>query len=102
MPATENALEFAAALTEKFLSDKRYLKGSRYITVVPGKRFDKLVAGEKPGELGCIFAFIERTTGNLHRALSWARPEPHPRYSADELMSEVLKHADPYGNFLSH
>lgn len=101
MRATKIALDFAKALTEKFVDEEQYPRNSTHISVIPGHRFDKLVCGSRSGEQTLVYAFIERDTGDLYRAASWGRPEPLVRYSSENLMSSALLNADPYAMFLT-
>lgn len=58
------------------------------LTINPnGKKYIKIVRSENHVSTS-VFCFIERETGNVLKAASWAAPAPHPRGSIYEVGNE--------------
>ena len=101
------AIEYAMALETKFNeSDSRW----KYeFEVVSGQKFDKIVSrhflvGEKP-QSASVFAFVERTTGDLIKAATWKAPAKlktgwATKYNLNTQFELAVEVADPYGSFL--
>lgn len=98
--ATQLALDFATALTNKFAGNKDFEYASVAFAVVPGKKFDKIVQGRTPGDHNSVHAFIDRSTGELYKAAGWAKPAKHARYAGVEVLGSAVVDADPYGAYL--
>ena len=76
--------------------------GIRYetVTVTEGKRYWKIVVRSAPYNGGSCRAFVDRNTGAIYKAASWAAPAKHSRGSilADDFGMSCMT---PYGpNYL--
>jgi hypothetical protein len=95
MAVAEVTRKFAEALNEKF--------ENKEITAMAGRKFDRIVTAY-PGESNgrSVHAFVERETGKLFKAASWAAPAKNARYdlSTDETFAQTVELADPYGTYL--
>lgn len=99
--ATETAQAFADALTEKFIPYGEQFPGSkRTYAVKAGRKYDKIVETMDADRGESVFAFIERTTGNLYKPAGWKTPAPHVRYLGQDVLTKAVQDADPHGSFL--
>lgn len=88
--------KYADALTDKFAPN-----GTR-ITVTAGRKFDKLVVESDNSTQRSVHGFVERETGLLFKAATWAAPAKGFRYnlSTEEEFAAVVAKADKYGSYL--
>lgn len=92
--------DFAAVLSEKFNNEYPHFDG---LLVLEGRKYDKIViAKNRNGDLmpERVFAFIERSTGDLYKPATYKAPAKGKRYNGNELMSMAVEDADLYGSFL--
>ena len=94
--ATENATKFAQLLNDKF--------GERpnreTLSIKAGRRFNKVVWQDENAQTRSVFAFIERSTGDLYKAAGYNAPANYVRYPGDNLLTLAVEDADEYGGFL--
>lgn len=97
MKATTTALEFAAAVDEKFAPEPF---GPTNFGVVAGRKYDKVVY--ETGSQRFVYAFVERATGLLYKAAGWTGPAKGARadLSTPEAFAATVAAADKYGSFL--
>lgn len=97
---------FAEALDAKFrairVGENDWDPGYR-VTVEGGNKYDKLIITS--GNHRSVHAFIERTSGGLIKAASWAKPQRGVnglaiRYYLTADFELALEDADPYGSYL--
>ena len=70
MTACDASIEFVEGLNDKFT-------GTRSVfSVQPGRRYDRIVRHDTDGHGGSVHAFIERTTGHVHKPEGWRKPHP--------------------------
>jgi hypothetical protein len=98
------ALEFAGELQKKF--------GDKYTyEVAPGRKFDKIVqtrVGSYSNSVTAVHAFVERATGALIKAASWAQPQKDSngilaiRYnlSVEQDYNRAVMNSDIHGGYL--
>lgn len=98
--ATKLALDYAAALTAKFADKETYKFASIHFSIIPGKKFDKLVQGPTADHHTSVAGFIDRSNGDLYKAAGWAAPAKHVRFAGENLMTSALAAADPFGGYL--
>lgn len=97
--------DFAQALTEKFSKSDKSQHFVR-MEVDPGRRYDRIVVVKpafhegKPERRSHVYAFVDRSTGDLYKAASWKVPAKGKRYNGSELMDLAVEDADFYGSFL--
>ena len=91
------SFDFAEKLNEKFAAD-----GYEF-SVMNGRRFDRIVienVRHGHNDHRSVFAFVERSTGDLYKAAGWNAPAKHKRYNGSELLNMAIEDADVYGSFL--
>lgn len=95
MAATADSTAYAEGLTAKFAHEGPF--ASKFFTVRPGKRFDKIMAGMSADRMDRIHAFVERETGHVFKPAGLARPADHVRYVTVQAAVEA---ADLHGSYL--
>lgn len=96
--------QFVAALNEKFPVVKSY---DEKFGIIPGRKFDKIVniPANSDNARG-VFAFVERETGKLVKAATWAAPAKltdgslQSKYDLTTELAEAVQDADRHGAFL--
>lgn len=73
-------------------------EGPKYIKVCKGSGLK--IHGEP--QISSAFFFVEKVTGNVFKAASWAAPAKGARYNiaTEEGMKKMLEAAGPYNGFL--
>lgn len=69
----QNFQEFCGFVTELL---KPYNKN---LEVKPGKKYFKLVSRDTNGSGGSVWAFVDKTTGEIFKPASYAAPAKHAR-----------------------
>lgn len=95
MAVSEYSEKFVALLTEKFKDYSQFT--TKNFTVMPGRKYDRIVAATPDGRNRHVHAFVDRTTGGVLKSAGWATPTPGERYSTVE---KAAAQADPYGSYL--
>lgn len=95
MAVSEHADRFVALLTEKFKGETRNVPNQ--FSVMPGRKFDRIVAAYQDGTSRRVHAFVERETGAVLKAAGWNAPATGARYST---VDRAAHHADLYGAYL--
>lgn len=96
------AEKFAAALNEKFPVINSW---DSYFAVTRGRRFDRIIT-TRDGDAKRVYAFVERSSGKLVKAATWAAPAQNTKgelmsqYSLEEEFDIALAAADLHGGFL--
>lgn len=88
--------DFAEAMNDKFVSDASNFIES--FSVEEGRKYDRIVVNYNSHR--CVFAFVERATGNLLKAATWKVPAKDARYFAEDVMTKAVHDADTSGRFL--
>jgi len=65
-------------------------------TVMPGNKYDRIVAKPHNSSQSHVYAFVD-IEGNVYKAAGWKAPAKGIRYNS---IAAALKAADPYGGFL--
>lgn len=100
-------LDITATFTEA-LNNKL---GADYIfSIEYGRKYDKVIQQSRNtsfGSHGSVHAFVERATGKLIKAATWASPQKDKdglayRYdiSTPDGLAKAIEVADPYGSYL--
>lgn len=100
-------LDIAAVFTEA-LNNKL---GKDYVfSVEYGRKYDKVIQHPRNNQFGrggSVHAFIERETGKLIKAATWASPQKDKdglayRFdlSTSDGLAKAIKASDPYGSYL--
>lgn len=87
--------KFVALLTEKFKDHSEFT--CKAFSVMPGRKYDRIVAATPDGRNRHVHAFVERATGAVLKSAGWATPTPGVRYTTVE---RAANHADPHGSYL--
>lgn len=87
--------EFVALLTAKFKDADEF--ASNQFSVMPGRKYDRIVADKRKGGNRHVHAFVERETGYVYKSAGWSAPAKDPRYLTVE---EAAEAADLYGGYL--
>ena len=87
--------EFVALMTAKFKDASEFV--SNQFRVMPGRKYDRIVADNVKGTSAHVHAFIERETGYVYKAAGWNAPAKDPRYLTVE---EAAEAADLHGGYL--
>jgi hypothetical protein len=85
--------KFAEALNEKF--------EGKEVSATAGRKFDRVVI-VFAGQNRSVHAFVERETGKVFKAASWAAPAKNARYdlSTPESFAQTVEVADWAGSYL--
>ena len=65
-----------------------------------GAGFDKVVWQDENAQTRSVFAFIERSTGDLYKAAGYNSPANYVRYPGAHLLTDAVEDADEFGGFL--
>ena len=74
--------------------------------IEPGRKYFKIIQyGTRNGEIEpegqrSVHAFVDKTTGDLYKAASWAQPAKGARYNLFTDMEKLRAQADVYGSYL--
>jgi len=73
--------------------------------IEPGRKYFKIIQyGTYDGEIRhdgrSVHAFVNKTTGDLYKAASWAQPAKGARYNLFTDMEKLRAQADVYGSYL--
>ena len=96
MATSDYAEKFVALLTAKFKDDTRTFACNRF-SVMPGRKFDRIVQSAQDGSNRHVHAFVNRETGEVLKSAGWQAPTPGVRYSTVE---KAAAQADMYGSYL--
>lgn len=71
------------------------------LVVTSGRKYAKVVRRER-GQLGSVYCFVEKDTGDVYKAATWSSPYTNggPRSNIGGANYGVPAHADPYGSWL--
>ena len=86
---------FISLLNEKFKDAGAYT--ACVYTVMPGRRYDRIVQTTSDGSSASSHAFVERETGRVYKCASWKAPAKDFRYFTVE---EAAEAADLYCSYL--
>lgn len=86
---------FILLLNEKFKNAGAH--ASCVFTVMPGRKYDRIVQSGRDGRLASSHAFVERETGRVYKCASWKAPAKDFRYFTVE---EAAEAADLYCSYL--
>ncbi len=98
------AMDFAEAVEQKLHS-----AGQNYdFAVIRGRKYDKIVMTRSGSDQRSIYAFVNKTTGELIKAATWDQPAKNKngdtfgKYFLDTPtgFATALHNADAYGSFL--
>lgn len=95
MASSTYAAEFAALLQDKFKDSGEFT--SNQFSVMPGRKFDRIVADTKSGGNRHVHAFVERETGHVYKSAGWQAPAKGVRFYSIE---EAAYAADLHGGYL--
>jgi hypothetical protein len=92
-----------ASVTQKFVEALNAKFENKEVTATAGRKFDRVITTYSDGTSHrTVHAFVERETGKLFKAATWAAPAKNARYdlSTDESFAQAIAMADPYGSYL--
>lgn len=70
-------------------------------SVKSGNKYHKIIGTTNGGKgTQSVHAFVDKETGNLHKAASWNTPAKGARYNLHKDIEHLEKHADQYGSYL--
>lgn len=49
------------------------------LTIQPGRKFVKIIQNDAPGASRSVWAFVDKTNGDILKPASWAAPAKHAR-----------------------
>ena len=97
---TEAVTIYADALRDKHANSMHGDLGYT-VEVEIGKKFYKIVTVRNRNGTGkSVHSFVNKSTGALHKAASWAAPVKDERYNLLTQLDLVLSVMDPYGSYL--
>lgn len=99
MRASNYALDFAEALSQKH--------GGTY-EVLSGRTYDRIIRREASGHGGSVHAFVVRRTGELVKPASWRAPQKNSdgtlsvRFNLEDPddAQRAISASDPFGSYL--
>lgn len=97
MNATEIAKAKVLAQLELYINHLQTLTDDK-VTAVWGTKYWKIVF-EGPIQKH-VHSFVDRETGDVLKAASWAKPAKDARYNLLTSFDELVQRADPYGSYL--
>lgn len=95
MSTSEFAHTFVFLLNEKFKDESEF--SAKKFSAIAGKRFDKITQCTDKGESPSVHAFVERETGHVYKAATWAAPAKGVRFLSVE---EAAEAATLHGGYL--
>lgn len=95
MGSSQHAEEFVALLTEKFKDADRF--SCNKFSVMPGRKFDRIVQETQEGSNRHVHAFVERETGGVYKAAGWPAPAKGERFMD---VRKAAHFADLFGSYL--
>lgn len=74
--------------------------GQYMVNIEPGRKFYKITQQLNGSHGRSVHAFVDKQTGGLYKAASWAQPAKGVRYDLLREFSKVTQVADIYGGYL--
>lgn len=71
----------------------------QHVEVKPGRKFYKVVVRSKNGS-GHVHSFVDKQTGDIYKAASWAQPAKGVRYNLLNDLDTLQTVMDVYGSYL--
>lgn len=88
----------------KILQENYNKRGSQYVRysyeISEGKKYYKIVQKDSNFSGGSVHAFVDKKTGDLYKAASWAAPAKGVRFNLGVDLELLRTIADCYGSYL--
>lgn len=68
------------------------------VEIEAGRKYFKVI--NNYGHQGSVHSFVDRTTGDVFKPDSWAKPAKGVRYNVVNGLDSLLGAVDPYGSYL--
>ena len=75
-------------------------QGEYQVTAEEGRKFYKVVQQYKGTHSKSVHSFVDKQTGGLYKAASWAQPAKGVRYDLVKNFDQVRQVADIHGGYL--
>lgn len=95
--------QYCAILTDRWMNTSPVKNRAecqvKYVTE-SGRKYFKIVSQHLDGTAASVHAFVDKSTGDVYKAASWAQPAKGVRYNLLRDMTLLEQRVDPYGAYL--